>query len=119
QKIPLFPGLSTRTIAATMSITSHSGFGQLLMPYDKEETLRDKLSGLRFRLDRRTGALVADDAPVSFKTMKQNRDEAMMSLLGDQEKSKPEVEGSSSRAAFEAASGYPPWQPHYKTPYDP
>ncbi|KAI3611371.1 hypothetical protein WG66_002222 [Moniliophthora roreri] len=117
QRKGLFLASPPGTIAATMSITSHSGFGQLLMPYDKEEILRDKLSGLRFRLDRRTGALVADDAPVSFGTMKQNRDEAMMSLLGGHEKS--EVGNSSSRAASEAASGYPPWQPHYKTPYDP
>ncbi|KAK7036712.1 hypothetical protein VNI00_011377 [Paramarasmius palmivorus] len=123
QRKGLFLAAPPGTIAAIMSITSHSGFGQLLMPYDKEDTMRDKLSELRFRLDRRTGALVADDAPVSLKSMKQNRDEAMQALLGGHEKvntsSKADIGDSSTRAAFEAASGYPPWQAQYKTPYDP
>ena len=31
------------------------------MPYDNEETLRDKLDVLRFRLDKRTGAIIAEE----------------------------------------------------------
>ncbi|KII84757.1 hypothetical protein PLICRDRAFT_94907 [Plicaturopsis crispa FD-325 SS-3] len=56
------------SIAAIVSLTSRSGFGDLLLPYDDEETLRRKLSGLRFRLDRRTGAIVADEHGPADKT---------------------------------------------------
>lgn len=52
-----FPG----TIANAVSLTAHAGFGQLLFPYDDEAGMRRKLSGLRFRLDPRTGAIVAQD----------------------------------------------------------
>jgi hypothetical protein len=33
-----------------------------LAPYDDEHGLKEKLDGLRFRLDKRTGAIVADKA---------------------------------------------------------
>jgi hypothetical protein len=49
------------SIAATVAMTSRSGFGELLHPYDDEATIRSKLSGLRFYLDQRTGAILADD----------------------------------------------------------
>lgn len=70
------------SIAAVVSLTSRSGFGDLLVPYDDERSIKQKLSGLRFRLDRRTGAILAeDDGSVGFK---QGPDDAMMSLLGQQ-----------------------------------
>ncbi|KIM87793.1 hypothetical protein PILCRDRAFT_261415 [Piloderma croceum F 1598] len=49
------------SIAATVALTSRSGFGELLHPYDDEVTIRRKLCGLRFYLDERTGAILADD----------------------------------------------------------
>ena len=49
------------SIAAIVSLTSRSGFGELLLPYDDERQMRDNLAGLTFRLDRRTGAIVAEE----------------------------------------------------------
>ncbi|KAI9463877.1 hypothetical protein HD554DRAFT_2123510 [Boletus coccyginus] len=49
------------SIAAIVSLTSRSGFGELLLPYDDERRMRDSLAGLTFRLDRRTGAIVAEE----------------------------------------------------------
>ncbi|EIN06901.1 hypothetical protein PUNSTDRAFT_54242 [Punctularia strigosozonata HHB-11173 SS5] len=49
------------SIAAIVSLTSRSGFGDLLLPYDDVDTIRHKLDGLRFRLDKRTGAIVAEE----------------------------------------------------------
>ncbi|THU95687.1 hypothetical protein K435DRAFT_778878 [Dendrothele bispora CBS 962.96] len=48
------------TIASIIAMTSHSGVGQLLMPYDKERELEKKLKDLRFGMDKRTGAIVVD-----------------------------------------------------------
>lgn len=48
-------------IASVISLTSHSGFGELLYPYDDEKTMRAKLANLRFSMDHRTGAIVADE----------------------------------------------------------
>ncbi|TDL20471.1 hypothetical protein BD410DRAFT_872067 [Rickenella mellea] len=52
-----FPG----SIAAALALTSRSGFGELLVPYDTRWTMKTKLDGLRFSLDSRTGAIIADD----------------------------------------------------------
>jgi hypothetical protein len=49
------------SIAAIVSLTSRSGFGDLLLPYDDQESIKRKLAGLKFGLDPRTGAIVADD----------------------------------------------------------
>ncbi|KAF5375917.1 hypothetical protein D9615_008257 [Tricholomella constricta] len=100
------------TIAAIMSRTSRSGFGELLLPYDDEKTLEQKLSGLTFRLDRRTGAIVADDDGTERAGL--GPDDAMLSLLG-QGHLRDTASSSSSHLAYQAATGYPPW----KTPYDP
>ncbi|KIK54647.1 hypothetical protein GYMLUDRAFT_231808 [Collybiopsis luxurians FD-317 M1] len=62
QRRGLYLSTPPGTIAATIAMTSHSGFGELLMPYDDEETLQNKLSDLRFSIDRRTGAIVATAA---------------------------------------------------------
>ncbi|KAG6844990.1 hypothetical protein H0H87_001933 [Tephrocybe sp. NHM501043] len=100
------------SIAAAMSLTAHSGFGQLLLPYDDMDTLERKLSGLTFRLDRRSGAIVADEQGTERVHM--GPDDAMLSLLGESRSQDRETNSSSSTLAYQAAAGYPPW----KTPYD-
>lgn len=69
------------SIASIMSLTSRSGFGELLLPYDDEKTLERKLGGLKFRLDGRTGAIIADVS--GEDPMRSGRDAAMASLLGN------------------------------------
>lgn len=49
------------SIAAIVSLTSRSGFGELLLPYDDERRMQDSLAGLTFCLDQRTGAIVAEE----------------------------------------------------------
>lgn len=49
------------TLGAALALTSHSGFGALLYPYDDAPTIAAKLHALRFSLDRRTGAVVANE----------------------------------------------------------
>ena len=61
-------------------MTSRSGFGDLLLPYDDTPTISRKLRGLKFRLDPRTGAIVADDDGTG--PVKLGPDDAMMTLLG-------------------------------------
>ena len=51
------------SIASIVSLTSRSGFGELLLPYDDEQRMRANLSGLAFHLDPRTGAVVAEEQP--------------------------------------------------------
>jgi uncharacterized membrane protein len=48
------------SIASTVAMTGRSGFGEILVPYDTQETIKEKLGPLRFRLDARTGAILAD-----------------------------------------------------------
>jgi hypothetical protein len=67
------------SIAAIVSLTSHSGFGDLLVPYDDENSMRRKLDGLKFRLDNRTGAILAED---DGSDVTLGPDDTMMSLLG-------------------------------------
>ncbi|KAI9463847.1 hypothetical protein HD554DRAFT_2175357 [Boletus coccyginus] len=49
------------SIAAIVSLTSRSGFGELLLPYDDERQIRDNLAGLTFCLDPRTGAIITEE----------------------------------------------------------
>jgi len=63
-------------IASTIALTSRSGFGELLLPYDDELTMEKKLDGLRFRLDKRTGAILADEVETEKRV-----DDATSSLL--------------------------------------
>jgi len=98
------------SIAAVTALTAHSGFGKLLLPYDDVQTLERKLKGLTFRLDRRTGAIVADDERTERLDM--GPDDAMLSLLGQGHLR--DTTTSSSHTARQAAAGYPPW-----TTYDP
>jgi hypothetical protein len=48
------------SLASAIALTSRSGFGVRLVPYDDELALKEKLNDLRFRLDERTGAILAD-----------------------------------------------------------
>ncbi|KAF9478762.1 hypothetical protein BDN70DRAFT_879571 [Pholiota conissans] len=102
------------TIASTVALTARSGFGELLLPYDNDQQLEKKLDGIRFRLDRRTGAIVADD--YGSERVGMGRDDAMLSLLGPGGKldtparTPNESEFSSSSLAFQAAAGILPWE---------
>ncbi|KAH0580508.1 hypothetical protein H2248_002002 [Termitomyces sp. 'cryptogamus'] len=111
RKVPLTtpPG----SIGAVVSLTARSGFGELLLPYDDEAALHRKLRGLTFRLDRRTGAIVADDVEIYDHIL--GADDATISLL-ERSRSRDQTISfaSSTELASQAASGYPPW----KTPYD-
>ncbi|KAF8443930.1 hypothetical protein L210DRAFT_1002698 [Boletus edulis BED1] len=49
------------SIGAIVSLTSRSGFGQFLLPYDDERKMQERLSGLTFCIDERTGAIVAEE----------------------------------------------------------
>ncbi|KAG0704071.1 hypothetical protein DFH29DRAFT_398922 [Suillus ampliporus] len=49
------------SIASIVSLTSRSGFGELLLPYDDVERMKSNFAGLTFRLDKRTGAIVAEE----------------------------------------------------------
>lgn len=92
-----------------MALTSRSGFGELLYPYDDELTLEKKLDGIRFRLDRRTGAIVADDYETERAGM--GRDDAMLSLLGKGPNDPISAAShSSSHLAYQAATGILPWE---------
>ncbi|TFK38446.1 hypothetical protein BDQ12DRAFT_605866 [Crucibulum laeve] len=104
------------SIASIVALTARSGFGDLLLPYDNALTLEKKLDGLKFRLDRRTGAILAeDDGPEGVVV---GRDDAMLSLLGKDRQSTPMQAGSSTDLAYQTAVGYPPHQGPLRTPYD-
>jgi hypothetical protein len=98
------------SIASVVALTSRSGFGELLLPYDDELTLEKKLDGLRFRLDRRTGAILADDH-VREGTI---ADEAMLALFGEERAETMDMNHSAveslSLLASQAASQSLRWQ---------
>ncbi|KAJ7480812.1 hypothetical protein FB451DRAFT_1030930 [Mycena latifolia] len=111
------------TIAAAVALTARSGFGHRLSPYDDLPALKKKLEGLRFRLDSRTGAILADaDESVGNADSSFHRgDDATVALLGHHNR-QPELIQSSSqlaqRAALEAAWAHHGWKEHRQTPYD-
>lgn len=73
------------SIASSVALTSHSGFGDLLAPYDNEAAFSRALAPLRFCLDRRTGAIIVDESAVAFAgdlPTHVARDETMMTLMG-------------------------------------
>ncbi|KAJ7673447.1 hypothetical protein B0H17DRAFT_947234 [Mycena rosella] len=120
QRRNLFLATLPGTVAGALALTARSGFGDLLLPYDDVATIEKKFDGLRFRLDKRTGAIIADDyEPMGDDTSFRGPDDAMMSLLGhgnrDMMKSSSQL---ASEAALEAA-GHPTWKgSQLKTPYD-
>ncbi|KAF8151744.1 hypothetical protein B0H34DRAFT_138353 [Crassisporium funariophilum] len=101
------------SIAAVVALTSRSGFGELLLPYDDEATLEKKLDGLRFRLDRRTGAIMADDLATEREGL--GPDEAMLTLLGKGHHDRATGNSqASSYLAYQAAAGILPWEPSWE-----
>jgi hypothetical protein len=73
------------SIASAMALTSHSGFGELLMPYDNSPAFSRALASLRFCLDKRTGAIVVDDSAIAYggdAPAHAIGDETMMTLIG-------------------------------------
>jgi hypothetical protein len=73
------------SIASAMALTSHSGFGDLLMPYDNQAALSRTLAALRFCIDKRTGSIVVDDSAIAYggeAPMPAIADETMMTLIG-------------------------------------
>lgn len=97
------------SIGSIVALTARSGFGELLLPYDDELTLEKKLDGLRFRLDRRTGAIVADDIYHS-DNVGMGPDDAMLSLLGGKPDPLDSATDSSSFLAKQAALGTLPFE---------
>lgn len=98
------------TIGAALALTSRSGFGNLLTPYDGEITMEKRLEGLRFGFDKRTGAIVATDeggGELTGKQMQQGESDVRMSLLSSQGAISPPL--SSTFAAYQTASGLEPW----------
>jgi hypothetical protein len=86
------------TIAGVVSLTARSGFGELLFPYDTIEMMDKKLEGLRFTLDRRTGAILADEVQQGGFDDRSGgdgrgdgEDEMMMSLLSRTERRQSEI----------------------------
>jgi hypothetical protein len=72
------------SLASNIALTAHSGFGQLLLPYDDQAALARALEPFRFCLDRRTGAIVVDDSSVAYAgelPPQPTRDETMMTLI--------------------------------------
>ncbi|EIW80264.1 hypothetical protein CONPUDRAFT_144425 [Coniophora puteana RWD-64-598 SS2] len=53
---------SPGSIGAAAALVCRSGFGELLLPYDDEKRMEEKLTGLQFGIDGRTGAIVAVEA---------------------------------------------------------
>ncbi|KAH9005494.1 hypothetical protein EDB86DRAFT_2878526 [Lactarius hatsudake] len=73
------------SIGSAVALTSHSGFGELLMLHGNTATFSRALSRLRFRLDRRTGAIVVDNSAIAYagETSTQGvKDETVIALIG-------------------------------------
>ncbi|KAH9020401.1 hypothetical protein EDB85DRAFT_2004998 [Lactarius pseudohatsudake] len=73
------------SIGSAVALTSHLGLGELLRPYGNTATFSRALAPHRFRLDRRTGAIVFDNSAIPYaeETSTQAvRDETMMALIG-------------------------------------
>jgi hypothetical protein len=73
--------------------------------YDDLATIEKKLDGLRFRLDKRTGAILADEYEPTGDTSFRGPDDAMMSLLGHNREAMQSSSQLAQQAALEAATG--------------
>ena len=75
------------SIGSALALTAHSGFGELLLPYNSPEEFSRALAPLRFCLDHRTGAIVVDDNSIAYAgklpppLVKPIRDGTMMTLI--------------------------------------
>jgi hypothetical protein len=83
QRRQVYLAHTSGTIASSVALTAHSGFGELLLPYDNQAALAHALEPFRFRLDRRTGAIVVDDSSFAYAgdLPRPARDETMMTLI--------------------------------------
>ncbi|KAF8259241.1 hypothetical protein EI94DRAFT_1616713 [Lactarius quietus] len=98
ERRPIYLAHPPGSIGSAVALTSHSGFGELLLPYDDYTTFSRALAPLRFSLDRRTGAIVVDDSAVAYvgeMSRQSTRDETMMTLMG-------KGRGTSEMTALEA-----------------
>lgn len=87
------------TIASSIALTAHSGFGELLLPYDDQAALAHALEPFRFCLDRRTGAIIVDDSAFAYAgelPPPPVRDETMMTLIARKNMSPTPERGDSS-----------------------
>ena len=111
------------TIAAAAALVSRSGWGNLLTPYEGELTMEQRLEGLRFSFDKRTGAIVAADEGGhrhGASAHGHNQDYELKSTAGhstpdDTQMSKlPLLDAttplSSSFAAYQSAAGKEMWK---------
>lgn len=98
------------SIASIVALTGRSGFGELLLPYDDALTLERRLDGLRFRLDARTGAIVADDTLAGARGDAQGAMTALMSGGGADEPPDTGFAESSTLLAQQVAAGTLPWE---------
>jgi hypothetical protein len=79
------------SIGSALALTAHSGFGELLLPYDNVEEFSRALAPFRFCLDRRTGAIVVDDNSIAYAgkqhppMLRPVRDDSTMALIGKDE----------------------------------
>jgi len=101
----LFLAAPPGSIASTIALTSRSGFGELLLPYDDERALGKKLDGLRFRLHKHTGDIVADEVETE-RPQSMASDDASLSLLGKTTSRESALPMSSSNFAH-AAGKFP------------
>jgi hypothetical protein len=111
--LPMPPGC----LGLTVGQSARSGFGNLLYPYDSREQMLSKLAGLRFALDRRTGAVVVDDGSVydaartwgtddryAFRAMQERDGTRVYSVLGGDGKLEGIKEEADTSLESEAAS---------------
>jgi len=101
------------SIASIVSLTSRSGFGELLVPYDDEESIKRKLAGLRFRIDRRTGAILAEEEDESYANLP--HDDTKVSLLD--RKRQMSIATSDSRDEYSLYGDRRPASERYYDPY--
>ncbi|KAH8113035.1 hypothetical protein DFH11DRAFT_1510822 [Phellopilus nigrolimitatus] len=125
------------SIASAVALTSHSGFGMFLVPYDTDVGIASKLSPLLFSLDRRSGAIVAADRPgfefsrgdsdpsdteMNEKRLSENvmRKRGASSSVSSQEETRMSLLGRNSNPIPLAQSGYliEPFTPPSGTPDD-
>lgn len=68
RKAGLYLTTNPGNIATSIALTSYSGFGQLLYPHDSRDTMLEKLEGFRFSLDKRTGAIIANEKDIDLES---------------------------------------------------
>ncbi len=75
------------SIASATCLTSHSGFGELINPYDTDFEIALKMGQLLFALDERTGAITAVDRPGASFLGRGYRDDTLEKDDGKQDAS--------------------------------